>query len=63
MAQESPKARAARLAERKRVNDKYAKGQAERAAAKRPAKQKQYPYAIQAMGQGFKNLYDTLQNR
>ena len=36
MANESPEARKKRLAERKRVDEYYAKGQRERAAAKKP---------------------------
>lgn len=60
MAEESPRARAARLAERKRVDEYYAKRQRERMAARNQPNQKKYPLAVNAMGQGFRNLYDAL---
>jgi hypothetical protein len=47
-------------AERKRVDDFYNKGRHERANAKVAPKKKSYPAAIHVMGQGFKNLYDSL---
>ena len=56
---ESDQDRAKRLAERKRVDDKYNKGRAE-IIAKKPQKTKTYPAAISAMGTGFQNLYDAL---
>ena len=44
MAQETPKAKASRLAERKRVDESYAKGIRERAASRKPvAKTKSAP--------------------
>jgi hypothetical protein len=52
---------AARIAEKKRVDEFYAKGQRERSAMKKPKeKEKEYPMGVRMMGPGFRNLYDSL---
>jgi hypothetical protein len=52
-----------RIAERKRVDDFMAKAKEERRSAGSKASGRKYPGVISLMGQGFKNLYDSLSER
>jgi len=53
-------AEAARLAERARVDKFYGKRQQELLASKQPREPLNYPFAVNALGPGFKNLYDVV---
>jgi hypothetical protein len=52
-----------RLAERKRVDDFMAKAKSDRRAAGAKSSDRQYPGVVSLMGQGFRNLYDSLSER
>lgn len=58
------RANTARLAERKRVDEFYAKRQAElMAGKKKQQEQLQYPNSIRLFGPGWMNLYDVVGGR
>ena len=50
-------------AQKKAAHAEYDKRVKARGATKKPVAKKTYPWAVNAMGQGFRNLYDALSTK